>query len=70
MDVNIQPADKGSGICLFDRKDYETEAYRQLEDTREDEFGQKSNYFGYRDAFNLSGEYNFNLDNRIICKII
>ena len=26
----------------------------------------KSNYFGYRDAFNYLGEYNFNLDNKIV----
>jgi vitamin B12 transporter len=26
----------------------------------------KSNYFGYRDAFNFLGEYNFNLDNKIV----
>lgn len=26
----------------------------------------KTNYFGYRDAFNFLGEYNFNLDNKII----
>ena len=26
----------------------------------------KYNYFGYRDAFNYLGEYNFNLDNKII----
>jgi len=26
----------------------------------------KSNYFGYRDALNYVGEYNFNLDNRIV----
>ena len=26
----------------------------------------KANYFGYRDAFNFLGEYNFNLDNRIV----
>ena len=26
----------------------------------------KTNYFGYRDAFNYLGEYNFNLDNKII----
>ncbi len=26
----------------------------------------KENYFGYRDAFNFLGEYNFNLDNKII----
>ena len=25
----------------------------------------KTNYFGYRDAFNFLGEYNFNLDNKI-----
>jgi vitamin B12 transporter len=25
-----------------------------------------SNYFGYRDAFNYLGEYNFNLDNKIV----
>jgi vitamin B12 transporter len=28
--------------------------------------GKKANYFGYRDAFNFLGEYNFNLDNRIV----
>ena len=28
--------------------------------------GKLSNYFGYRDAFNFLGEYNFNLDNRIV----
>ena len=44
-EIVIQPADKGFVICLFDRKDYETEAYRHLEDTMEDEFGQKSNYY-------------------------
>ena len=26
----------------------------------------KSNYFGYRDAFNYLGEYNFSLDNKIV----
>ena len=26
----------------------------------------KSNYFGYRDAFNFLGQYNFNLDNKIV----
>ena len=26
----------------------------------------KTNYFGYRDAFNFLGEYNFNLDNKIV----
>jgi vitamin B12 transporter len=28
--------------------------------------GKKQNYFGYRDAFNYVGEYNVNLDNKII----
>jgi hypothetical protein len=43
--IVIQPADKGSGICIFDRKDYETEAERQLYDTLEDDNGQKRSYY-------------------------
>ena len=42
--IVIQPADKGSGICIYDREDYEAEAKRQLEETLEDEQGQKQNY--------------------------
>ena len=42
--IAIQPADKGSGICILDRKDYEAEAYRQLKDTLEKD-GEKSNYY-------------------------
>ena len=34
--VVIQPADKGSGVCVFAREDYEEEARRQLEDTLEE----------------------------------
>ena len=28
----IQPADKGSGICILNRVDYENEVYRQLDE--------------------------------------
>jgi len=31
-----------------------------------DDANAKENYFGYRDAFNFLGEYNFNLDNKIV----
>ena len=44
-DIVIQPADKGSGICLLDRKDYEEEAYKQLNDTLEKETGEEMNYY-------------------------
>ena len=58
----IQPADKGSGICIFDREDYETEANRQLQDTLENEQGQKEHYYKkvpektIKDQFNLIKE--------------
>ena len=32
-EIVIQPADKGSGICILDRNDYISEAERQLKDT-------------------------------------
>jgi hypothetical protein len=35
----IQPADKGSGICILDRIDYENEARTQLSDTLVDDDG-------------------------------
>ena len=38
----------------------------QIERYTTDYLGAKQNYFGYRDAFNYLGEYNFNLDNKII----
>ena len=60
--IVIQPADKGSGICIFDREDYETEANRQLQDTLENEQGQKEHYYKkvpektIKDQFNLIKE--------------
>ncbi len=38
----------------------------QIERATTDYSKAKTNYFGYRDAFNFLGEYNFNLDNKII----
>jgi vitamin B12 transporter len=38
----------------------------QIERYTTDYLGAKQNYFGYRDPFNYLGEYNFNLDNKII----
>jgi hypothetical protein len=43
--IVIQPADKGSGICILDRQDYESEAYRQLNDTQDAGNGVKTNYY-------------------------
>lgn len=41
----IQPADKGSGVCILDRVDYENEAKRQLTDTLVDKDGMTQNYY-------------------------
>ena len=38
----------------------------QIERATTDYAKAKTNYFGYRDAFNFLGEYNFNLDNKIV----
>ena len=38
----------------------------QIERATTDYAKAKTNYFGYRDAFNFLGEYNFNFDNRIV----
>ncbi len=38
----------------------------QIERATTDYQKKKTNYFGYRDAFNFLGEYNFNLDNKIV----
>jgi len=38
----------------------------QIERATTDYLKAKTNYFGYRDAFNFLGEYNFNLDNKIV----
>jgi len=38
----------------------------QIERATTDYSKAKKNYFGYRDAFNFLGEYNFNLDNKIV----
>jgi vitamin B12 transporter len=38
----------------------------QIERATTDYANKKVNYFGYRDAFNFLGEYNLNLDNKII----
>jgi len=38
----------------------------QIERATTDYAKAKVNYFGYRDAFNYLGEYNFNLDNKIV----
>ena len=43
--IVIQPADKGFGIWVYDREDYVSEADRQLNDTMEDENGNKKNYY-------------------------
>jgi len=38
----------------------------QIERATTDYLKAKTNYFGYRDAINFLGEYNFNLDNKIV----
>ena len=38
----------------------------QIERSTTDYVKAKTNYFGYRDAFNFLGQYNFNLDNKIV----
>jgi len=38
----------------------------QIERATTDYSKAKTNYFGYRDAFNFLGEYNFSLDNKIV----
>jgi len=38
----------------------------QIERATTDYAKAKTNYFGYRDAFNFLGQYNFNLDNKIV----
>ena len=43
-DIIIQPADKGSGICIMDRKDYIEEAQRQLRATLVTEHGEVNYY--------------------------
>ena len=43
-DIVIQPADKGSGICIMDRKDYIEEAQRQLGATLVTEHGEVKYY--------------------------
>ena len=53
----IQPADKGSGICIYDREDYEAEAERQLNDTLEDALGQKHNYYRKVDEKMVKAQY-------------
>ena len=44
-DIVIQPADKGSGICILDRKDYISEAERQLNDTLDCDDGTQREYY-------------------------
>ena len=44
-DIVIQPADKGSGICILDREDYIGEAERQLNDTLACEDGTQKHYY-------------------------
>ena len=56
--IVIQPADKGSGICIFAREDYEAEARRQLDDTLEDEFGQKKCYYKKVTEKTINDQYN------------
>ena len=55
--IVIQPADKGSGICIYDREDYEAEAERQLNDTLEDALGQKHNYYRKVDEKMVKAQY-------------
>ena len=53
----IQPADKVSGICIYDREDYEAEAERQLNDTLDDDLGQKRNYYKKVDDNMIKAQY-------------
>ena len=43
--IVIQPADKGSGICILNREDYVNEANRQLNDTLVCEDGNQMKYY-------------------------
>ena len=43
--IVIQPADKNGGIVIMNRDEYVDEAKRQLEDTLEDDQGEKINYY-------------------------
>ena len=43
--IVIQPADKGSGICILDRQDYIDEVQRQLNDTLAVDDGEQTNYY-------------------------
>ena len=56
--IVIQPADKGSGICVFNREDYEAEAKRQLDDTLVNEHGQKKNYYKKVTEKTIKDQYN------------
>ena len=68
--VNTDNIEFSNSLKLIHKKDNfkNTLSYNKLQIERytTDYLSAKQNYFGYRDAFNYLGEYNFNLDNRII----
>ena len=70
-DINSTDNIEGSyTLKLIHEKDkfQNTLTYNKLhiERNTSDHVKNRANYFGYRDAFNFLGEYNFNLDNKIV----
>ena len=53
----IQPADKNSGICILNRKDYIEEASRQLNDVLKSENGEELNYYKKSNEKAVSDQY-------------
>ena len=55
--IMIQPADKNSGICILNRKDYIEEASRQLNDVLKSENGDELNYYKKSNEKAVSDQY-------------
>ena len=68
--VSTDNIEFSNSLKLIHKKDNlkNTLSYNKLQIERytTDYLGAKQNYFGYRDAFNYLGEYNLNLDNKIV----
>ena len=56
-EIVIQPADKGSGICILNRVDYENEVYRQLDEKSTFPNGVKMKYYEKTTLKNLTNSH-------------